>query len=336
MAKKKVFSIGTALSQGLEDTFESAQNYSSELRIDIVPIRKIELDPENPRDLMLSITDVQNGISDSDNEKSRKIDELNSLQSIANSIKSQGIINPITVYMYGENYRLIAGERRTLASIIAGKTDIPARILDDKPNLLKISLLQWIENIERSDLSLWERLNNLEKITKAYTQSKGLQIQQITIAEFSSLIGCMKSQAMNYKTILGADDELKQLIFENKIKNLEKASLISGIESKDIKQKVIDACIAGATLKQLKNIVEHSEKQLVPKKVAERRGRLPTAVNFGVTKNINVAKVVIESLLNNRSLTHLTESFRMMDWNDHRSVSEIFKQLLKSLEKLHA
>lgn len=69
MAKKKVFSIGTALSQGLEETIESAQNYSSELRVDIIPIKKIELDPANPRDLAITIQDVQSGINEFDQEK---------------------------------------------------------------------------------------------------------------------------------------------------------------------------------------------------------------------------------------------------------------------------
>ena len=336
MAKKKVFSIGTALSQGLEETIESAQNYSSELRIDVIPIKKIELDPANPRDFALTIADVLNGISDVDKEKSRKVGELDSLQSIANSIKTQGIINPITVYKYGEKYRLIAGERRTLASIIAGKSDIQAKILDDKPDELKISLLQWIENIERSDLTLWERLNNLEKITSSYQHTKGLQTSQISIAELSTLIGCVKSHAMNYKAILNADTELKQLIFENKIKNLEKAALISDIKPREIRQKAVDACIAGATLKQLKYIVEQSNQKPATIKPLERRGRQTTSINFGITKNINVAKTIIESVLNNSAFAQTTASFKDIDWNNHRAVSESFKQLLKTLEKLHA
>lgn len=336
MAKKKVFSIGTALSQGLEETIESAQNYSSELRIDVIPLKKIELDPANPRDLALTMLDVQNGISDLDSEKARKISEMDSLQSIAASIKTQGIINPITVYKFGEKYRLIAGERRTLASILAGRSDIQAKILDDKPDELKISLLQWIENIERSDLSLWERLSNLEKIIDAYAQSKRIDVSQITTTELSNLIGCVKSHAMNYKAILNADSKLKQLIFENKIKNLEKAALISDIKSEEIKQRAVDACIAGATLKELKSIAEQGNLKSVPVKPIERRGRQTTAINFGVTKNLNVAKVIIESILSNSAIAHVAAPFKDMDWNNHRAVSESFKKLLKTLEKLHA
>ena len=261
---------------------------------------------------------------------------MDSLQSIANSIKTQGIINPVTVYKYGEKYRLIAGERRTLGSILAGKTDIQAKILDVKPDALKVSLLQWIENIERSDLSLWERLNNFEKIINAYAQSNGQQTSQITLTELSDLLGCVKSHAMNYKTVFNADSELKQLIFENKIRNLEKAALISDIKPSDIRMRAIDACITGATLKQLKSIAEQSTQKPVPVKAIERRGRQTTLVNFGNTKNTNVAKVIIEALLSSGTLNQANPSFKDIDWKNHRAVSETFKQLLKTLEKLHA
>lgn len=333
MAKKKIFSIGNALSQGLEETIKSAQDYSGELRVDVIPIKKIDLDPENPRDFAITIYDIKNGIDNSDPNKTRKQNELNSLQSISNSIKVQGIINPITVYKHGDQYRLISGERRTLASILAGKTDVQAKILDEKPSQLKISLLQWIENIERSDLSLWERLTNIERIVEAYAQTNGIKADAITITELSNLIGCVKSHAMNYKSILNADNELKQLIFKNKIKNLEKAALISEIKSNEIRTQAIHACIGGATLKQLKTILENSQK-LVSLKPIERRGRQTVSVNFGSTKNINVAKIIVESLLSNRALSNLNLADTKIDWGNPRTISEVFKKLLNTLEKI--
>lgn len=334
MVKKKVFSIGNALSRGLEETIQSAQQYSSELRMDVIPLKKIELDPDNPRHMVFNITDAEYGINDADVEKTRKIYERESLQSIANSIQLHGLIHPITVYKQGEYYRLIAGERRTLAAILAGKTDIQAKILDDKPDRLKISLLQWIENIERSDLSLWERLCNLEKIVSAHTQLKGVQTNQMTITELSHLIGCVKSQAITYKAILEADNELKQLIFENKIKSLEKAALISAIQSNEVRRSAIEACIAGATLKQLKNMIDKYNKKTISIKKIDQRGRQTTSIKFGVTKNINVAKMIIESILKHPILNHGDPLPKDIDWNNHRSVSEIFKQLLKTLEAL--
>jgi len=338
MAKKKVFSIGMALSQGLEETIESAQNYSSELRVDIIPIRKIELDPSNPRDLAITLEDVQNGISDLDKERWRKLNELESLQGIANSIKTQGIINPILVYKYKENYRLVAGERRTLASVLAGKSDIQAKILDERPDDLKVSLLQWVENIERSDLTLWERISNLKTIVNAYAVSRNTQFAKITTAELCTLINCVKSHAMNYKAVLNADTELMQLIADSKIKNLEKAALIADIQEQDVRKEVVDACVAGATLKQLKNMVGQAKIRPVTVSQIERRGRQSTAINFGATKNLHVAKAVVESLLSNKALMHLTSRFNpaTIDWTNHRMVNETFKQLLKTLEKFHA
>lgn len=334
MAKKKVFSIGNALSQGLEETIESAQNYSGQLRVDVIQLKKIQLDPDNPRDLALTLDDAQNGIDPSDKEKARKLSEMESLQSLAKSIQSQGIINPVTVYKFGETYRLIAGERRTLASIIAGKTDIQAKILDDKPDALKISLLQWIENIERSDLSLWERLMNLEKIVGAYAKTSGLPESQVTVTELAELIGCSKAQAVQYKAVLEADTEMRILIADNKIRNLDKAAHILGIKSSDQRKLAIEACVQGATLLALKKISQTKVEKVVALKAVERRGRHSTAVKLGATKNLKAARVIIESVLAHPKLALARPSFSVIDWNDARSVTETFKQVLKTLEKL--
>jgi len=340
MAKKKVFQISDALTEGLEETITAAHNYTGELRVDVIPIKRIEVDPENPRDLALKMDDLYHGIDESDPLYERKSDELRNLQTLANSIRDQGIINPIVVYKFGEKYRLVAGERRTLASLLAGRSEIQAKILDSKPNELKISLLQWIENVERTDLSLWERLRNLEKIVQTHAVKKGMLSEQVTVTELSNLIGCTKPHAMNYKAVLLADHELKELIRDNKIRNLEKAALISGIQSASVKAHVIDACLAGAVLKKLKVIatqdVQKSKPVHVKKQLLLQRGRQATAVNLGVTKNLKVAKTIIDSLIKQSELSYFSEHVSEIDWDSYKSVTETFKRLLQKLEELHA
>src|SRR5574338_606917 len=98
MAKKKVFQISNALTEGLEETITAAHNYSGELRVDIIPIRKIDLDPDNPRELLITFEDLYQGINQSDPDLTRKTKEKEGLESMAASIREQGIINPITVY----------------------------------------------------------------------------------------------------------------------------------------------------------------------------------------------------------------------------------------------
>lgn len=335
MARKKVFSIGNALSQGLEETLVSAQQFASELRVDVIPIRKLELDPDNPRQLALTLADLATGIAVQDADFARKQIELASLESLAASIRTQGIINPITVYKHGEHYRLIAGERRTLASVLAKKTDIQAKILDEKPDRLKISLLQWIENMERSDLTLWERLGNLEKILQARAEAQGRSHRDITVTELSQLIGCVKSHAMNYRSLLLADKSLRQLIAENKIRNLEKAALLADIGLPALRQQATDACVAGATLNQLRKLVDQGSTKLttLPKPV-ERRGRQTTRVNLGSTLSLPAARALITAMLAQPALAQRPPLD--IDWTNPRAVSTTFRQLLKTLEQLHS
>jgi ParB family chromosome partitioning protein len=164
---KKSFKIQANLAQALDETVNSAHNNAGELFIQAIPIKKIKIDPHNPRELELPVR-LNESIEDLINHvPSATISKLG-LDSLAESIKTQGVINPILVYKNNDHYQLIAGHRRTLAAVLAQKIDIPAKILNHKPDELQISQLQWIENIEREDLSLWERLCNLEKIVSSF------------------------------------------------------------------------------------------------------------------------------------------------------------------------
>lgn len=339
MAKKKVFQISNALAEGLEETVSAAHNYTGELRVEAISLKRIEMDPENPRDLVLTFDDLYNGIDKNDKDYSRKVDEKISLATLANSIHEQGIINPVLVYKFGDKYRLIAGERRSLASIIAGKSEVLAKILDSKPNELKISLLQWMENVERKDLSLHERLHNLEKIISAYAASNGLELDDVAPTDIGRLLGCSLPHAMNYAAVLSADRQVKELISSNKIKNLEKAALIAAIRSEGIKQAAIDACLSGATLKKLKSIsTQDKVKKVVVSQplVKETRGRQAFAVNLGSTKKIHVARLIIDSILMNDKTAHLKKHFEDLNWSDYKSINHAFKQLLKTLEQIEA
>ncbi len=331
MAKKKTFTIGSTLTQALTDTVVAAKNYSGELHVEIIPLRKIELDANNPRDLLLNFSDLYNGLSKADSQYKRKNHEKEALKSIAESIIKQGVINPITVYKVDEKYRLIAGERRTFASILAGKEDIPAKILADKPSPLKLSLLQWIENVEREDLSLWERIRNLEKILEAYSKTQHKKIDTITPTELSQLITCSLQQAVNYKNILSASAKLRSCVQNNQIKNIEKTALIAKAPCKQ-QDLLIEKCLNGATLKELKHLIQSPQPDKNLSK-SERRGRQLSRVNFGTTSKVSVAKTIIQSVLSNKHFSHVHQALGDILWDDYKSVTEAFKMLVKKLEE---
>lgn len=332
---KKTFKIRDNLAQALGDTVSTAKNNAGELHIEVIPLRKIELDPENPRDLLISLHEAFNGIASDDANYDKKNAEKESLKSIIESIKEQGLINPILVYKHGDKYRLIAGERRTLGSILAGKEDIQAKILTTKPSPLKISLLQWIENMERSDLTLWERLRNLEKVLLACSDEAEKKVTVNSPTELGQLLGFSLQQAANYYSLLKAPQKLKQHIQNDDIKNIEKAALIARAPG-SLQDRLIEACISGATLKELKNLIADNKviETVLSKKL--QKGRQSSRVNLGTTKNIGVAKTIIEALLQNEKFSHLSQKVSDILWDDYKSVTNAFKLLISALERTNS
>lgn len=337
MAKKKVFSISSSLSDGLEQTIVAAHNYSSDLRVDIVPLKKIETDPDNPRAFFITLVDAINGLNKDDPDFEKKSLEIEALESLSNSIKEQGIINPVVVYEHNGMYRLIAGERRTLASALANKVDIQAKILDGKPSEVKIRVLQWIENIERSDLSLSEKMDNLEKIVEAFARQNKISLQDVTITDISQLVGCVKSHAMNLKAVLEADTDLKELIATNKIRSLEKAAIISNIKSEVLRKVALNECVNGASLKQLKVMLQEDKFKLCTPIIlpSSNAGRPSRAVNFGKTPSVKVAEIILKSIIAHPEFVNFGLEFSDLDFHNPKILSNAFKQLIQKLEQLH-
>ncbi|ARM35531.1 ParB/RepB/Spo0J family partition protein (plasmid) [Legionella longbeachae] len=336
MAKRKVFSIGSSLSDGLEQTFAAAQNYSNQLRIDVIPLSKIEVDPDNPRTLTISMNDLLHGISDNDPLLEIKTTEKEELRSLANSINEHGILNPVIVYESNASYRLIAGERRTLASILIGKTDIQAKIIDKKPDDLKIRLLQWVENSERTDLSLNDRLLNFEMIVNAYAKASNFNINDIRPVDISNLIGCSKPHASNLKLLLAADQDIRKIIAENKISNIEKIAILCQIKDLNLRSKAIQDAINGATLVDLKKYLEinfeinHQHEHVMVSSYV--RGK---KISLGSINNINAAKKIFCILLDHVEDSMLKTNLSKVNMDNPRDISRALKTIISSLEQVN-
>lgn len=332
MAKKKAFTIKGDLTRALDDTIIAATSYSGDLHVDVLPTHKIELDPENPRVLLLTLDDVSKGISPDDPMHERKQREKESLKSLASTIKENGLLNPIVVYKNDAKYKLVAGERRVLASILAGNITVQAKILKERPDPLKLSLLQWIENNERSDLTLWERIRNFEKITAEFIQTHHLShIKEIRYMDLSQLTGISPPQIMCYVNVLQGSILLKKAIADNQIKNLDKASLIAKADPAHEKA-LIKACIEGASIKKLKEL-ESLLKKHADNQSNKTRGRRQIQVNFGATGNLQTAKIIVEALMEHKRFQHLTPVLETMDWTSHKTITTLFKKIIEEIER---
>ena len=97
------------------------------------------------------------------------------LEELAQSIRENGIITPITLRKTGDTYQIIAGERRWRASRLAGLTEIPAIVLDVDENTAYALAL--IENLQREDLNPVEEAEGYRRLT----QELGLTQEQAAL-----------------------------------------------------------------------------------------------------------------------------------------------------------
>ena len=104
------------------------------------------------------------------NQPRRRFD-FDELEGLAQSIRQNGIIQPIAVRINSKgNYELISGERRLRASRLVGITQIPCIIME--ANDEKSALFALIENIQRSDLGFFEEAVAIEKLITDYGMSR--------------------------------------------------------------------------------------------------------------------------------------------------------------------
>ena len=136
----------------------------------------------------------------------RKTFNEESLKELAESIKEYGIVQPIIVKKSIKGYELIAGERRTKASKLAGLEKIPAIIKDfDDQAMMEVAL---IENIQREDLN---------PIDEALAYENIIKLSNMTQEEFAKKFGKSRSHVTNMLGLLKLPKATKELVKENKI-----------------------------------------------------------------------------------------------------------------------
>lgn len=336
MSKKKRFGVSQALSQGLSETIHVVENNSGTFRNAILPLSRIELDPDNPRKLAINLMDVRSGIVKTDPQLTVKQAELERLQELAKTIESTGIINPVVVYKHGELYRVVAGERRCLASILVGRQDIEARVFNDRPRAFDLKLLQWVENTAREDLTLAERIGNLEEIVTEYQAANAQQSQTLTATLLKNITGLSLSQASYYVAVMNAPQDVLAAIQAGQLKNLDKAATLAAITDPEIRSQAIAACSEGASLKELKRLANQATTvKQISSAVAlttKKRGRTTTRINMGFTHDLQVIKTIIDSVLARHEYQHLATLFSGLDWQHYSQVNRAFRRLIEVLE----
>lgn len=93
-----------------------------------------------------------------------------SLEELSESIRSYGILNPLTVRRRGARYELVAGERRLRAAKLAGLREVPCVLLD--VNMEDAGLIALVENLQRKDLDFLEEANGIRQLIRMFGMSQ--------------------------------------------------------------------------------------------------------------------------------------------------------------------
>jgi len=139
-----------------------------------------------------------------DKEQPRKTFDEESLKELAETFKTQGIIQPIEI---DENYQIIIGERRWRAAKLAGLKQIPCKIVRGLTLEQKLER-QLIENIHHEPLSDLEKAQAIKKL---------IEIQKITQKAAAALVGISESEVHMLLSLVDAPKEVKKLVEEEKL-----------------------------------------------------------------------------------------------------------------------
>lgn len=153
------------------------------------------------------------------------------LEELAESIKKNGLLQPILVRKVGDKYQIIAGERRWQACKSLGMETVPVRIkdADDEETII----LALVENIQRS---------NLNPIEEAYGYRRMMERGKMTQSEVAQAVSKGRTTITNALRLLELPEDAQQLLFEEKI-TAGHARAILSINTKEGRRKLTDRLV---------------------------------------------------------------------------------------------
>lgn len=145
-----------------------------------------------------------------------------SLQELADSIKANGILEPIVVADTPAGYQIIAGERRWRAAKMVGLVEVP--VIIKKVSQQEMLVLSIVENLQREDLHVLEEAAGYKRLVDDF----GLSLQQV-----SQQMGLAVPTISNRMRLLRLPDSIKQALLDGKIQEGHAKSLV-GLEDPNL------------------------------------------------------------------------------------------------------
>lgn len=206
-------------------------------RVQYIPLGRIRPNPQQPR---------------------RSFDE-EGLAELAASIRSCGILQPLTVRRAGEGYELVAGERRLRAARIAGLREVPCLVAQVGEE--DSALLALMENLQRRDLDCWEEAQAIARLISRYGLSQ---------EEAARRLGRAQPTVANKLRLLRLPEDVRALLRENGLTERHARALLR-LQDPEVQRRA-----AGDIVRRGMNVAQaeaYVEKLLQSAQVTPPRGR---------------------------------------------------------------
>lgn len=206
-------------------------------RVQYIPLGRIRPNPQQPR---------------------RSFDEED-LAELAASIRSCGILQPLTVRRAGEGYELVAGERRLRAARIAGLREVPCLVAQVGEE--DSALLALMENLQRRDLDCWEEAQAIARLISRYGLSQ---------EEAARRLGRAQPTVANKLRLLRLPEDVRALLRENGLTERHARALLR-LQDPEVQRRA-----AGDMVRRGMNVAQseaYVEKLLQSAQVTPPRGR---------------------------------------------------------------
>ena len=227
----------------------------------------------------------------------RKIFDKDELESLSNSIKKQGIIQPVILKSNDRvknEYFIIAGERRWRACQLAKTHEIPAIIRNDISDK-KIAELSLVENIQRSELNPIEEAEGYQSLLSNYNYTQ---------EDISKAVGKSRSYIGNIIRLLSLSVKAKELLLEKKLSIGQVRPLIGHTDAdiyldiilkKRLNSRDVEELIKKGNIKSPKNKVKNIDIINLEKELAEITG-LGINIDFDNLKKTGTIKLMCKNL----------------------------------------
>ncbi len=187
--------------------------------------------------------------------------QTEALAELADSIKAQGVMQPIVVRLIDTNrYEIIAGERRWRAAQLAGLDKIPA-VIRDVPDEAAIAMAL-IENIQREDLNPMEEAFALKRLQDEF---------ELTHQEVAAAVGKSRTTVTNLLRLISLNDDVKKLLEHGDLEMGHARALLTleNMEQRDLAKQVVNKDLSVRQTEAMVRRLQQQTTKAVPAKAID-------------------------------------------------------------------